>query len=160
MIYLLLFYKPIRTSGAMQLWMFLPLVSVLIKKSTIFGLAFSRAALLRFCQRGDFSSHFLRNVPITVGYLPYWDISVLQGVIQHLGYFISWDYHLCTIWTVSQGFHSVLRCPFDCSISPNVLEGVSNDLVKLAVISAQYVLPDPPIYFRQSLLLSPFCFDP
>ena len=40
---------------------------------------------------------------MTVVYLIYWDVLVLQGVIQNFGYLISLDSQLCPIYAVSQG---------------------------------------------------------
>ena len=85
----------------MQLCMFLYPVTALLGRSEIFGLALASVDLLGVGQRGRFSSHIFLVVSITVGYLSYWGVLVLKGVIEHLGYFISWDYHLYPIRTVS-----------------------------------------------------------
>ena len=47
-------------------------------------------------------------------------------VVQHLGYYISLDYHLCPIWKISQGIRSVPEGPFYCFIFLTFSEGAPN----------------------------------
>ena len=104
--------------------MFLSPFNVLIRWSAIFGLALASAALLGVGWQDGFSSHIFPDVSITVGYLPYWGILVFKCVIQHLGYLLSLASQPCLICTVSQGLHSILGGPFNCSMSPTFSEGV------------------------------------
>ena len=84
---------------------------------------------------------------------------VLQGIFQHLGYFLALASQPCSIWTVSRGLRSVLEVPFDGSMSPAFLEGVPKWSGELTIFFARAGLLDPPIFSAVSALVAGLLFS-
>ena len=84
MIYLLIFYKPIRgSSGVTHSCIILSPVDASLGWSGIFGLALASAALLEVGRRGVFYSHIFPDVSITVGCLPSLGLFIFTGCISN-----------------------------------------------------------------------------
>ena len=148
MIYLLLFWKPIRvSSGAMHSCIFLSLINVSLGRSSIFGLAIASAALLRVGRWGGFSPHIFPGVFITVFYMPYF------GFV----YFLQGDFS--THWTFGKILRTFLRSwgfPFPFNLSSIFRRRLQKYRQFFLAVSVQDGLFFPPNLLMVSTLVDGF----